>query len=154
MKKLLVMTMILVAAGVIFWALERPTSGVREPVWNKTACAHCRMHVGVPSYAAQIQTRDGEVADFDDPGCLFEWVADNSPPIRAAYFHHYRQERWLNFQEVGFIRVEEDTPMGFGLGAVDKAAHPEAMSFGEASNVVLNAGGTHGGRGQHAGGTR
>ena len=139
MKKLLFVIVLGLAAGVTLWLLESPSEGVRTPVWNKTACAHCRMHVGDPSYAAQVQTKDGRVADFDDPGCLFEWVVANSPPIKATYFHHYREDRWLNHQEVGFLRVEEDTPMGYGLGAVEKAAHPDALSFGEASSTILSS---------------
>jgi hypothetical protein len=45
---------------------------------------------------------------------------------------------WLNYREVGFLRVDETTPMGYGLGAVLKADHPDALSFSKASNAVLS----------------
>ncbi|MFB6371941.1 MAG: hypothetical protein ABEN55_02215, partial [Bradymonadaceae bacterium] len=116
MKKIAV-TIVLIAgivAGVSY--LEQPTDGVQPVVWGEATCAHCQMH--------------------DDPGCLFEWVAENAPSIKNAYFRHYRRESWLDYRQVGFVEVDEATPMGYGLGAVLKDNHPEAMSFEEASNAI------------------
>lgn len=140
MKKLMLVILLAAVAVGGFLYLQQPVEGVRSIVWDKAECAHCHMHIGNPHYAAQLQTKDGRILDFDDPGCLFEWVTDHTPRIKTAYFHHYQKDQWLDFQEVGFIRVDEETPMGYGLGAVDKAAHPDAMDFGEASRVVLEMG--------------
>jgi copper chaperone NosL len=132
---------IIVAVGAIagaLWDLEQPTQGVAPVAWNSATCAHCQMHLSDRRYAAQLQTKSGDVHNFDDPGCLFEWVADENPRIRQAYFRHYREARWLNYREVGFIRVDETTPMGYGLGAASKANHPKALSFSDASNAVLS----------------
>ena len=138
MKKFIVTFVLLGAIGAAIYLLQQPTDGVRPVVWDKSSCAHCHMHVGVPSYAAQLQTKDGRVYDFDDPGCLFEWVVANHPRIEAAYFHHFRDDRWLDHREVGFLRVDEETPMGYGLAAVDRSLHDDALDFGDASNAALN----------------
>jgi hypothetical protein len=87
------------------------------------------MHVGEPAFAAQLQLRDGQVLDFDDPGCLFAWwevhmahgpvgaALDDAADVHAVYFHHARADRWLSLGEVGFVAAQA-TPMGFGFAAV------------------------------------
>ena len=94
--------------------------GPVDLVWDKTACAHCSMHVGEPEFAAQLQTTDGRTLAFDDPGCLFEYLAGAHPEVHAIWFHHQKEDRWLPWTAVAFVAVQP-TPMGYGLGAVDPA---------------------------------
>lgn len=103
-------------------------------VWDKEACAHCRMHVGEPAMAAQAQLADGRVLNFDDPGCMLSWLARNSAPPRAIYLHHHLKELWLSKEEAAFEPVLS-SPMGFNLGAVEKGA-PGSISFEEALHRV------------------
>lgn len=127
----------LVAAAVgVAWLLTpaTPGAGPVPVIWDKTACAHCRMHIGEPAFAAQLQTEDGRVLDFDDPGCLFELVDKQQPAIRAAYFRHVDEDRWLPRDGAGFVE-RSPTPMGYGLGAVD-ADTPGAIGFSEALERV------------------
>ena len=93
-------------------------SGVIEPAWDKTACAHCHMHVGDPAFAAQVQLADGRVLDFDDPGCMLLFEAKNTQPVHAIYVHEMNGTRWLPKGRAMFVHVPA-TPMGFGLGAVE-----------------------------------
>lgn len=115
-------------------AQELPSGPVRV-AWDKTACAHCRMHVGEPGFAAQLQLRDGTVLDFDDPGCLVSWL-DAHPrdagddTVHAVYFHHKSEDRWLSRAEVGFVEAVP-SPMGFGIAAVD-AVTPGSMTWPQA----------------------
>ena len=137
MKKLAIVVVLAAALVGTIWYLEQPTRGVEPVVWSQATCAHCKMHIGDKRFAAQLQTKEGEVYNFDDSGCVFEWIAENAPSIKQIYFHHYREDRWLDYRKVGFIRTDEPTPMGYGLGAVERANHPDAMSFSKASNAVL-----------------
>ncbi|MFP4599704.1 MAG: nitrous oxide reductase accessory protein NosL [Persicimonas sp.] len=143
-KTILIAAFFALAIGALVYVLERPTDGVEPIVWDQATCAHCHMHIGDPHYAAQIHTADGRVLNFDDPGCLFEYVEQNRLQTTAAYFHHYREDRWLSRDEAGFIEVDEDTPMGYGIGAVDRVdnqdQHPDMMSFEGAKDVVLRSG--------------
>jgi hypothetical protein len=120
------------------WALvaaqELPTGPV-DVAWDKTACAHCRMHVGEPGFAAQLQLNTGAVLDFDDPGCLVAWVSGHPAEavdgaIHGMYFHHRSDDRWLDRAHVGFVAAMP-TPMGYGLAAVDKE-QPGALPYAEA----------------------
>lgn len=140
MKKVLVAVAVLLLVGVggLVFMLERPSEGPEPVAWDQASCSHCHMHVGDPSYAAQAREADGTVHYFDDPGCLFEWEQARSRAPQEMYFHHYRRDdHWIAADEVGFVEVDEDTPMGYGLGAVDRAEHPDSLSLSRARQKVL-----------------
>jgi copper chaperone NosL len=95
-----------------------PPEGPQPIVWDREPCAHCRMLISDPAFAAQLHREDGRVESFDDPGCLFARLEQDRSPVRALWFHHLREERWLAGDAVAFLRTEP-TPMDFGFGAVD-----------------------------------
>lgn len=112
--------------------------GPVEIVWDREACAHCRMHIGERAFAAQLQRRDGRVQNFDDPGCLLRYLASvPADEVHAVYFHHSRQARWLARDEVAFVDVAQ-SPMGFGLGAVHRGT-PGSFPYEEALRRVERA---------------
>lgn len=94
-------------------------NGPQEIVWDKEACAHCRMHVGDKRFAVQIQTTDGRVFNFDDPGCAFKFREKNELPIHAVWYRHAGEDRWIAEADARFVRGAE-TPMGFGFAAIDR----------------------------------
>ena len=96
------------------------------------------MLISEPRFAAQLETQDGEIQSFDDPGCLLAALATRSPSVRALWFHHVREDRWLDAAHVAFEETER-TPMGYGLGAVD-AGTPGALSLDEARARVAERG--------------
>ncbi|HPF70978.1 MAG TPA: hypothetical protein PLQ13_09925 [Candidatus Krumholzibacteria bacterium] len=118
---------------------ETLPTGPVDVVWNHTLCAECRMSVGERAYAAQLQTRDGRVLDFDDPGCLFRYEDDNPVEVHAVYFHHVREDRWLAEAEAGFV-FSGPSPMGYDLGAVT-AGDTGALSPERAREKVLHPAG-------------
>lgn len=109
----------LVVAVVVVWRLNQPTlpSGPVPIVWDGEVCGHCKMHVGDPRFAAQLQTADGIVLSFDDPGCLFEYLAANDAERHALYFRNHEGDGWLVESEAAFVSVA-DSPMGYGIAAV------------------------------------
>jgi copper chaperone NosL len=98
-----------------------PPEGPQPIVWDREPCAHCRMLISDPAFAAQLHLADGTVESFDDPGCLFARLEAQRPRVHALWFHHVREDRWLRGDAVAFERVAP-TPMDFGLGAVDAGA--------------------------------
>ncbi len=115
--------------GALVWTQRLP-EGPLPVAWVREACAQCRIHVGEPGFAAQLQLRDGRVLHFDDPGCLLRYEAAHHPDIHASWFHHLREDRWLSRQQVAFLPVTP-TPMGYGLGAVEVGT-PGARPVAEA----------------------
>jgi hypothetical protein len=95
-----------------------PPEGPQPIAWDREPCAHCRMLISDPAFAAQLHTADGTVESFDDPGCLFARIEARQPHVHALWFHHSREDRWLPGDHVAFVRGAK-TPMDFGFGAVD-----------------------------------
>ncbi len=141
MKRAAALTLLLagLAAGVLLVVrrLERPPAGPVEPAWDRQTCAHCRMHLSERPFAAQAHTAAGEVLFFDDPGCLFAWE-EAGGVATAIWFHHLREERWVAGAESGFVAAAP-TPMGWGLGAVDRD-EPGAIAPEEARRQVRQRG--------------
>ena len=103
--------------------------GPQPIAWDHEACTNCRMHIGEPNYAVQIQTRDGRILNFDDPGCSFEYRRKNKFDVHAIWYHHARENRWISEKNVAFS-ANQNTPMGFGWAAVDQG-EPSALSLRE-----------------------
>lgn len=128
-----------VAAAVVGWRVRQaqaPPRSVRPIVWDRQACDHCKMAVSDPAFAAQLQTEDGRVFDFDDPGCLFQFQAAERPRTSALYFHATRGGEWLRGDEAVFVPGVR-SPMGFDLGAAPRGT-PGALGFDEAARRVLD----------------
>lgn len=113
---------VLLGVGVGLVRLNQTTlpTGPVPIVWDSEVCAHCKMHVGDPRFAAQLQTAGGDVLSFDDPGCLFDYLGANEVARHALYFRDYQNDGWLAAPEVGFVSVE-DSPMGYGIAAVSRS---------------------------------
>jgi copper chaperone NosL len=102
--------------------------------YDHEACTHCRMLIGDPRWAAQLVTDDGDVLDFDDPGCLMTYVGAHHPAIHRMWFRDSRADRWLAADDARFVRGAP-TPMGFGFAAVDRAT-PGAITLADAEAAV------------------
>lgn len=125
----LLLALALVAVIVAFVRYNQVTlpEGPVPVVWDGEVCGHCKMHVGDPRFAAQLQTSAGEVMNFDDPGCLFDYLQSQDVSIYALYFRNHLADAWLSESEAGFLPVE-DSPMGYGIRAVPKGT-PEAQGI-------------------------
>ncbi len=108
-------------------------------VWNRESCAHCRMAIGDPRYAAQLIADDGTVANFDDVGCLLRYLDEHHPRVHKLWFHHPTADRWLGPDEVRF-ETGATTPMGWGLATAD---HPAPLDLDAArAFIAARDGGT------------
>lgn len=111
-----------------------------EVAYDHVACSECAMLVSDPRFSAQLLERDGERRTFDDPACLFRYVAEHHPSIAGAWFRDSTtaDEVWLRYDGVGFVD-SPGAPMGGGLAAVPVGT-AGARTFGEASSTVFAAG--------------
>ena len=123
-----------VVAAVVRLNEAKPPEGPVPIVWDRQVCAFCKMHIGDPRFAAQLQTTEGDVLSFDDPGCLFEYVRSHQARVHALYFRDYDGSGWLSGDEVGFLPVD-DSPMGYGIRAVPETT-PGAKDIAWAKNHV------------------
>jgi copper chaperone NosL len=88
-----------------------------DPIWGKQPCAHCRMLVSDPRYAAQALTASGERVYFDDVGCLARELAEH--PGALATWVRDAKARWIETSRARFSGGAP-TPMDFGF-VVDDA---------------------------------
>lgn len=149
----LALVLLLVAAAVALAAdfirrSEALPAGPVDVVWDRTACAECRMTVSERAYAAQLQLKDGRVLDFDDAGCLFRFQAHDGDAPHATYFRAVHGDGWLPAGKAAFVRAGP-SPMGYDLGAVP-AGTPDSFSVAEARALVVGDGGGAAGEGGHA----
>ena len=132
----LIAVLAIVGVSLTVAMMQRLPSGPEPIAWDKEACAYCRMHVGDPRFAAQLQTSDGQVRNYDDPGCLLSDLAARRPPVHAIYFHDSAKEGWLKPEEVAFVSAAT-TPMGYGLAAVPRGT-PGSLAMEAAAERVLH----------------
>ena len=134
--KVLLVALAAVVAVMAFMRFNEATlpEGAVPVVWDSEVCGHCKMHVGDPRFAAQLQTTDGDVLNFDDPGCLFDYLDSHTASVHALYFRNHLEDGWLSESEAGFLPVDE-SPMGYGIRAVPKET-PDAQGIDWAKERV------------------
>ena len=103
--------------------------------YDREACAHCHMLIGDPRYAVQLVTDDGDVLDFDDPGCALGYLAEVHPRVHRLWFRDAGRDRWIAAADVWFARGAA-TPMGSGLAAGD-ATLPGGIDLDRATALVV-----------------
>jgi copper chaperone NosL len=118
------------------WACQ-PAAGPAPIAYDREPCAHCGMLISEPAFAAQLELEGEDPKSFDDPGCLLRYRAERQPRWRAAWYHHLRDPRWIAEADVAFERVAL-TPMGYGLGAVDRGS-AGSLTLAEAEQHVQTA---------------
>ena len=62
----LIVLALVCAGGYVLARAQRLADGPEAIIWDRSACAHCRMLISEPAFAAQLQLGDGQVLDFDD----------------------------------------------------------------------------------------
>lgn len=87
-----------------------------DPVWGKQPCAHCKMLVSDPKYAAQLTTKRGDRLYFDDPGCLVREQARLGAVVEALWVRTAKGV-WVDARAARY-RDGANSPMNFGF-AVD-----------------------------------
>ena len=119
--KIILAAVAVLLVGIVLTRLNRVSvpEGPVPVVWDREVCEHCKMHVGDPRFAAQLQAVNGTVMSFDDPGCLAAYLDAHPIELHAIYFRDYDGQQWLSQSETGFVSVD-DSPMGYGIAAVDR----------------------------------
>jgi copper chaperone NosL len=86
-------------------------------------CAHCRMVITEPQFAAQALNSKGKAFKFDAVECLASWVASGEGSELELHSlwvaDHEEPSRWLRVEEARFLRSDAvHTPMGAGVVAL------------------------------------
>lgn len=87
-----------------------------DPVWGKSACAHCAMVLSDKKYAAQL-TMNGERFFFDDVGCLVSWLEKHKGQVLPDMKSWVEDAETLQWVDANGARYSSGakTPMDFGF---------------------------------------
>ena len=96
-------------------------------------CAQCGSTIQDPKFASLYTLNDGGSRLFDDPGCLFRKLREETSDPVLLVFHEYQGSDWLEGDEVFFAQTPAiQSPQGYGWAAYG--------SFGDAQTAVTSAG--------------
>lgn len=84
-------------------------------MWNKEACARCRMILSEKRFAAQRILSNGEIHFYDDINCALGHGHHHDEG--KLYVRPYGGENWVPAEEVKYVGGLR-TPMASGYGAV------------------------------------
>ncbi len=94
-----------------------------EIAYGHQECSHCRMIISEERFAAALQWADGEVARFDDIGCLLASMEARAEVPPKVWVHDADSVEWLDARTATFVLEEaRTTPMGSGVVALTTEA--------------------------------
>ncbi len=102
-------------------------------------CAHCRMVITEPQFAAQALNSKGRAFKFDAVECLANWVVTGEGAeieLHSLWVaDHEEPNSWLRVEQARFLRTDAvHTPMGAGVVALrdgQAAREQQQMRGGE-----------------------
>lgn len=118
--------LILLAAGCAAGAsIDEPP----EMIYGKDECDRCRMIINDARYAAAYMTEDGETRRFDDIGGMVLHHLEQEEDVHLFWVHDYESKVWVKADEAYFVMSNGlETPMGFGIAALNSREEAEAMA--------------------------
>ena len=87
-------------------------------------CATCNMQVVDNQFATQIILENGKSLVFDDIGCMYEWVGENTnQKMDAQFVRDYNDKEWVLKEEATYVyNPSVITPMAYNvISFTDKA---------------------------------
>ncbi len=124
---------LVVIALVMFSCQKEVDFSPRQPNFDRDVCHVCKMGLTDLPYNVQAINEYGEVRWYDDLGCLSE-------DIRDWDFEQWKGEKykiWIQDAETGkwidaekaWYRFGDETPMGYGYGALEKKVSDTLYDF-------------------------
>jgi copper chaperone NosL len=115
-----------------------PASGPAAITFGEDACEACKMIISEAPHAAQARFESGEVALYDDIGCLSEGLSRKAAPPGEVWVTDQSTGKWIDARIATYVQSPElKTPMASGLVAFD--TRPDAEAFaGKVRGRVLS----------------
>lgn len=107
-------------------------ASIEEPpdiIYGEDECDRCRMIISDARYAAAYMTEDGQARRFDDVGGMLLYHLENEEDVHLFWVHDYESKVWVKADEAYFVMSHAlETPMGFGIAALNGRDEAEAMA--------------------------
>jgi copper chaperone NosL len=126
----------LVAAVVFLWP-SGPRTGPEPIAWGRDTCAHCRMHLSQPGYAAEMRDRSGTLHKYDDVGCLVAAIVAARAEVPEAWVEDHEGGGFVPLLSAHLVRAAEvSTPMGHGVVAFKEPGAARAFAEAHGGRLV------------------
>ena len=114
--------------------------GPPDIVVDRTPCAHCRMLVSEPAFAAAYRRDGTEARIFDDIRCLLNEIKDEANPRALRFwFHDAASGAWTSSEEAVFVKSARfRTPMSGGIVAYQGRSAGERAASENDGAVIGN----------------
>ena len=106
-----------VVGGVVFlWPSQR--TGAEPITYGRDACAHCRMHISQPGFAAELRDTNGVLTKYDDIGCMLHAMVALHHEVPEAWVEDHDGSGFVPLLSARLVRSDRiETPMGYGIVA-------------------------------------
>lgn len=80
-------------------------------------CAICNMQVKNNQFDSEIILENGKSIVFDDIGCMYKWMKENSDKkIANSYVKDYQTKKWIELEKASFVYDKPiRTPMAYNV---------------------------------------
>jgi cytochrome c oxidase cbb3-type subunit 2 len=125
------------AVGAVAVLRSGAIHGPHPIAWGRDTCDKCRMHLSRPGFAGQVIAADGQVAKYDDLGCL---LAAAQGDAERAWVEDHGGGGWVPLRDATLVRAEGvETPMASGIVAFAGADRARAFAAEHRGEVVTLA---------------
>jgi copper chaperone NosL len=124
----------LVLAAVVLHSPSVPSGP--EPIrYGRDACAHCRMHLATPGFAAERRDGKGALHKYDDIGCML--IAASRDASGEAWVEDHGGSGFVPLLAAALVAGDGlGTPMNHGVVAFRERAQAEQFARAHGARVV------------------
>jgi NosL protein len=124
----------LVVGVVLLWPSQR--TGAEPVQYGRDTCAHCRMHLSQPGFAAELRDHTGTLSKYDDIGCMLRAMVGMHYEVPEAWVEDHDSADLIPLLSATLVRASVETPMGHGLVAFREPSAADAFAHTHSGTVV------------------
>lgn len=139
MKRLLTiglpaLALIVAVAAIVFWPSRQ--SGPTPLKFGRDTCARCRMQLSHPGFGGELRDEKGQLAVYDDVGCLLQGMWALHTEVEA-WVEDHDSGRFVPITKAVFVRGSQvATPMNYGVLAFSDEAGARRFAAAQGGEVV------------------
>ena len=131
--KIVLAALLTALAAVVLWK-PAPQTGPEAIRYGRDACAHCRMHMATPGFAAERRDAKGVLHKYDDIGCLL--TAASHGASGEVWVEDHAGGGFVPLLSATFVKSPFTTPMAYGVVAFRDPSAAAAFAGQHAGRIV------------------
>ncbi|WP_379967881.1 nitrous oxide reductase accessory protein NosL [Ectobacillus sp. sgz5001026] len=101
-------------------------------------CATCNMAVTNNQYATEVVLENGKALKFDDIGCMYKWLQENSgEKLQAKFVRDYNTKEWVPSEKATYVyETSIKTPMAYNVISFQNKSDAESYVKNQKGSVL------------------